>query len=294
MKRKKAAAILTGLILLAASMPAGGAGIMKSAVKAVSEAGAGGSHQRWFLVEKPAGKDTDILDSSWYVGKKDGTRLFLNDINTEIRSESPSRRFTAKFSYRNYGFVLGAKFRALPGGVFTIGHARKVIHNDPFIEYINGVPNPMRYEEVRSQPFHLGYRQRAGRAWSAGVSYDGETVHAIPINPRKVATRIYTIDVERETARTEVDAIYSKLSTGGASQNSNIELRYAYKPHRAAKIYFGAGMFTRGIPTGGGAFSAIGGQLIIPYLNGQEGLDRIFTGKFAYFTLGADVDLDFD
>jgi hypothetical protein len=271
------------------------------AAKIFSGAAAGISAQKYYLAKKPAGKDFDVSELSGYLGKPDGSRVFYSDYTTGVGNDTPTKKFWTDVHMRDYGVVAAARFSAIPRGEFEVGYGQKSIHTDPCVEYNyppGGVNSsgPIGFAKVESHPFHFKFTDKITEPLKLWFGFDQESLKLLK---QSVAVKIYTLGAKRTGKKIDLSAFVSKYaqdakyhSQNTLPRNTNIETNLTYKPRRGVKIYFKAGMFTHGLPVGGGAYSGVGGQFVFSYLAPfSEGFDKLYSEKYGYFTIGASYDL---
>jgi hypothetical protein len=266
--------------------------------KIFTGAGVGISEQKYYLAKKPGGSNFEVSDSSFYVGKAEGTRFYYSDYKTGVGYDTPTRKFRTDIHTRDYGMTVSARFSRIPAGVFETGFGRKSIHTDPSVEYLfppNGASSSGRigFTDVQSHPFHFKYTHKISEPWKIWFGFDQESVKMVTSFEQSVSTKIYTLGTKREAKKFDMSASVAKYSSDKAPQNTNLEAEAVYKPWKGLKLFFKAGMFTNGVPVAGGVYSGAGGQFIFSYLNDPQSFNKIFSEKFGYFTLGASYDLNF-
>ena len=291
MKIKFSVLIITAAMLFGTAYAEGA---KDPAAEFVKKLGAGVSQQYYNLVDEPTGKDFDTNVTSIYIGNPAGTRLYTNYYDTKMSNDGATRKFSTKVQADNYGMMFGVRSAKLKGQALTIGFAKKEIKTDRIREYVyQGACQPcvniIDYAEVESHPFHLGYARDLGGSWNVGLDYDFEKIKATPLTSLMVSTKSYTLKADRTGRKFDLGGSVTKIASDRAPDNMNLNFKVAYKPHKNVKVLFTAGMFTDGLPAGGGVFSDVGGQFIIPYLNGETEYERIYSEKFAYFSLGVGI-----
>ena len=244
------------------------------------------------LGKKPNTLKYDINNTSFYLGKENGSRFYYDESRTSITKDSDTRKFGTRVHAREYGFFAGWRFSAAPKSSFSAGMGRKEVGTDTYQDF-TWMPLAAAWNVdiisqavVSSHPFYFNYAYDLNKATRLGFGFVRESVKLDTIAGISVKTSAYKLSADHSWKKFGAGASLSKYKSDKTPKNSLMEFHGDYKPVKHVDIFLKAGIYSHGAPTAGGLFSDVGEQFIFSYLGGETAFDPIFTQKFGYYSMG--------
>jgi len=268
---------------------------------------AGVSRSRHFVPREQEYFSYDIETTSFFLGRNHGSRIVWSKNYSSIEKDSPAKKWKAPMEMSETGVYFGARFAALPGHSFAVGAAEKELNMPTYKRYIYGgtlcQPNPCielpGHLDVHSNPFYFDYYYDPAGPWNFGLSAASEKLKLDSGDNLRMKSRRFNLTAGRSWGKASAEFSLSRYRPSGSSplftrslpDNTNIELRIGYKPVKHVKLMLTAGMYTNGLPSAGGPFTDIGGLYTFDYLTGEADIDKLYSEKLGYYSLGAEITL---
>lgn len=258
----------------------------------ISLISADASEQKYFIGKEVSSHDYDFRKTAYAVGGKNGTRFYYVMTNSQISNNVPSNRYTADVRSHESGFVVGFRMEDCRRHAFTFGRASKTVELKPFTKYIVSgtcrpciLPIPAKADET-SDSYFISDMFQVIPSLKLGLTLEREKMKLLTRFNSSIETKIITLSLGHEWKSGNVVASFSRYKTNRSLDNSHIALGFEQGIWKHFKVFADAGIYTDGLPTGSGPFSDLGDRFVFDFLGGDSDFNRLYTGKFGYYSFG--------